>query len=272
MRWFPFRIGRDDAISGTGGISSRNGFRVSITSLGDFCTPGFSLDDGSEKAVDLIRIIGKLFYVVSMMGLMVNVLIYPPDYSLGKIAWLLLTIVTLNNFIVSTSTLIPLSFDKQTREWHACEHKAIELIASGKDATYENLASQHMVSIHCGTAGIVMSNQLLMTAWGVGTCLYWLSDDYAAICISILFLFFGSCLSLIILKDFAEYLRPSSLEYLVALPASIFPYLVERFFALKEPPREKMLIALEVVKNIRSAPGFNEFFYERRVKDTLNCE
>ncbi len=148
------------------------------------------------------------------------------SYILITIFWFILTIYAALIFaVLATSQL----FFKKENQWHACEHKAVNLLSHFDKITMENLKKESRCHLKCGTH----------------------KDIYRFG--PVLFLFFCS---------FPYLIRPSSKCLVILLYLAIilglyttikggFNFFIQYFFMTKKPTEEQLKETLRVAKIIR---------------------
>lgn len=136
---------------------------------------------------------------------------------------------------------------RQIREWHACEHKAINLLRSSASINMENLKKSSRINSHCGVVGTVSGS----AAGRVPVCLRaFLFINYPVICWvyrPVESLFINEPINQLVI--FWCISIPFWLMY-VALSFSVISFLVQYFMTTAKPSEDKLEQSLELAKNI----------------------
>lgn len=174
------------------------------------------------------------------------------------------TMMLFSLFFTSAFTCILKSFTAEFREWHACEHKSIELLKLGKEITTDNLKKCPKVSVYCGSSLICMLNQYVLSLWVLLLTKDFLKNaiqnerpEMIEIMPAIFFVFslmvlLGSTLFILatwVLDLASKYAKITKWLLLpLMFPGAFLPLFVQWRYALKEPSREKLEQTVEDLK------------------------
>lgn len=136
---------------------------------------------------------------------------------------------------------------RNTREWHACEHKNAVLIEAGLPINRENLKRAPKTLVRCGSVLVVLWWEIITMVWLIPFLICLLPYDHFLVLTSILF--FISAIS-------AKQLRTVRNAYLISpflpliLPALILPLINQYLFAVKNPSEEKTSLTVQQLQEI----------------------
>ena len=154
--------------------------------------------------------------------------------------------------------IIFLSFFKDFRQWHACEHKSIVLLKAELEPTVENLKSCPMTLMNCGVAidgTVLMAFNVLLGFMAINN-LFPPEVEIALITIELTiftsYLFFRVTIS-------AQIEKLSLIYPILALPAAALPLLAQKLLTLKEPSDEKLA---QTAAELKRFVEFNTSFFE----------
>ena len=154
--------------------------------------------------------------------------------------------------------IIFLSFFKDFRQWHACEHKSIVLLKAELEPTVENLKSCPMTLMNCGVViggTVLMAFNVLLGFMAINN-LFSPEAEIALITIELTiftsYLFFRVTIS-------AQIEKLSLIYPILALPAAALPLLAQKLLTLKEPSDEKLA---QTAAELKRFVEFNTSFFE----------
>lgn len=202
-----------------------------------------SLNDWGRSSKTAIYILWLFLYCINLLTIVFS---HPPEIS-----WLELFILNLvSGFLflfvaVSLSAYIRIYLEPETREWHACEHKSIQLIKAESTLSISNLKASPALSKSCGSVLMGLQAEIYLFFIFALSASYlkkfWLLEfmAYGFITWSIL-VYLITAVWLVRLKVLSRFITGDMIPYLILMPLMIVPLILEKYVALREPPEEKL--------------------------------
>lgn len=135
--------------------------------------------------------------------------------------------------------MIAMFSDKDSNEWHACEHKSIILIESGLKPTVENLKKIPMTMMGCGISvyGTELGVYVAITILALSNSI--IPPDMMPVIMFLLMPLLASYLCFRLNPNLNCETPCNCLLVIFAIPIMAVPLVIERIFALREPSEEK---------------------------------
>lgn len=246
------------------GVCSHSGFLLNISktlsnSLKQdliFLTRNHDLDeDEDERSIKILGIIALTFGILGMTFIKYYIQllgIYQHQSTESVLSWFYAVSggIVLFFVVFCIGQLLKFRSQKETREWHACEHKASVLLSKKLEPSIDSFSKCPKTLLGCGTSTIIIFLQIIIFLWIILASftfeipvMYIQSFNLSTIASGILVCVGGIRLMPLAIKK---------LVFIIflpfALPFLIMPFLAEYFFVLKEPSKEKIEQTIQELK------------------------
>ena len=257
-----------------GGLSTKGGFQLLIKNLpkndyrifiSSHCNDKNSIPMENTIITCLFPPIAAMLAVI--LACLNYAIYYNPDmltyekYLLYFVSCVAIPVVgfkLLKDLLRYAYSSLVIFFDKDWREWHACEHKSVILITASIEPTIENLKKMPVTLTNCGVLIKGVDLEILTFVFlSFFACSLPNLEEFIIPLIPLYFFIsisFSCCIYTLtnMATDLFDYATA-----IIALPIMAIPLLVEKFMALKEPSDEKLAqTAAELKEFINTDPFF----------------
>lgn len=147
----------------THGLSNKSGFKLRFISdqqITNFATSNYVEKSDVSSATPRILLYVRIVASLIMTALFLFAYFYYYNFVVIGLAFLIGLIWT-----AALLAFFTLLFDKETREWHACEHKSSVLLDAGLEPTKLNLERCPKLLIYCGSGWLILAMIFVTTLY-----------------------------------------------------------------------------------------------------------